>query len=224
MPERALLGAAGAAPMRSGTGGGGARARSMACLSKSWRSRRWKSLTGAAAPRSAGLSPTPIRDPLRMAEEHGAPRPPDRDHRRRPRPCLRARRPRQRLRISPLVGYLLAGVAVGPVHAGLRRRPGAGAAARRDRRHPADVRRRPAFLAEGPAVGPRASPCPARSCRSRSRPCSGIGARAGCSAGRSAPGLVFGLALSVASTVVLIRALQERRLIDSERAASPSAG
>ncbi len=30
-------------------------------------------------------------------------------------------------------------------------------------------------------------------------------------------GLVFGLALSVASTVVLLRALQERRLIDSER-------
>ena len=30
-------------------------------------------------------------------------------------------------------------------------------------------------------------------------------------------GLVFGLALSVASTVVLLRALQERRLIDTER-------
>ena len=30
-------------------------------------------------------------------------------------------------------------------------------------------------------------------------------------------GLVFGLALSVASTVVLLRALQERRLVDSER-------
>jgi CPA2 family monovalent cation:H+ antiporter-2 len=32
-----------------------------------------------------------------------------------------------------------------------------------------------------------------------------------------AAGLVFGLALSVASTVVLVRALQERRLIDTER-------
>src|SRR5262249_59584047 len=30
-------------------------------------------------------------------------------------------------------------------------------------------------------------------------------------------GLVFGLALSVASTVVLLRALQERRLVDTER-------
>ena len=30
-------------------------------------------------------------------------------------------------------------------------------------------------------------------------------------------GLVFGLALSVASTVVLLRALQERRLLDTER-------
>ena len=30
-------------------------------------------------------------------------------------------------------------------------------------------------------------------------------------------GLVFGLALSVASTVVLLRALQERRLIETER-------
>src|SRR5262249_26392170 len=32
-----------------------------------------------------------------------------------------------------------------------------------------------------------------------------------------ASGFVFGLALSVASTVVLMRALQERRLLDSER-------
>ena len=31
------------------------------------------------------------------------------------------------------------------------------------------------------------------------------------------PALVFGLALSVASTVVLLRALQERRLVETER-------
>ena len=37
-------------------------------------------------------------------------------------------------------------------------------------------------------------------------------------------GLVFGLALSVASTVVLLRAMQERRLMETERGASPSAG
>ncbi len=30
-------------------------------------------------------------------------------------------------------------------------------------------------------------------------------------------GIVFGLALSVASTVVLLRALQERRLVETER-------
>ena len=39
------------------------------------------------------------------------------------------------------------------VHPGLRRRPVAGAATGRDRRDPADVRRRPAFLAEGPDGG-----------------------------------------------------------------------
>ena len=39
------------------------------------------------------------------------------------------------------------------VHAGLRRRPDAGAAAGRDRRDPADVRRRPALLAARPAGG-----------------------------------------------------------------------
>src|SRR3954468_21486419 len=32
-----------------------------------------------------------------------------------------------------------------------------------------------------------------------------------------APGLVFGLALSVASTVVMLRALQDRHLLDTER-------
>ncbi len=38
-------------------------------------------------------------------------------------------------------------------------------------------------------------------------------------------GIVFGLALSVASTVVLLRAMQERRLIETERGqASRSAG
>ena len=36
--------------------------------------------------------------------------------------------------------------------------------------------------------------------------------------------LVFGLALSVASTVVLLRALQERRLVETERGTSRSAG
>ena len=37
-------------------------------------------------------------------------------------------------------------------------------------------------------------------------------------------GVVFGLALSVASTVVVLRALQERRLIDTDAGVSSSAG
>src|SRR5918998_9021 len=62
-----------------------------------------------------------------------------------------------RLRVQPLVGYLMAGVLVGPFT--------------------------PGFVADQALAG----------------------------------GLVFGLALSVASTVVLMRALQERRLLDTER-------
>ena len=38
-----------------------------------------------------------------------------------------------------------------------------------------------------------------------------------CSAGRCWRGIIFGLALSVASTVVLLKALQDRHLLDSER-------
>ncbi|STE87850.1 putative transport protein [Escherichia coli] len=37
-------------------------------------------------------------------------------------------------------------------------------------------------------------------------------------------GIVFGLCLSTASTVVLLRALEERQLIDSQRGKSPSVG
>ena len=39
----------------------------------------------------------------------------------------------------------------------------------------------------------------------------------GCSAGPLGAGFVFGVALSVASTVVVLRTLQERRLLDTER-------
>ena len=130
-----------------------------------------------------------------------------------------------RLRIPPLVGYLLAGVRGRPVHAGLRRRPAARRRARRDRRHPADVRRRPAFLAQGPDGGARASPCPARCCQIVVATLLGHGLGPRCSAGRSAAGLVFGLALSVASTVVLLRALQDARICSRpSAAASRSAG
>ena len=58
-----------------------------------------------------------------------------------------------RLRLPPLVGYLLAGVIVGPFTPGFVADRRARRAAGRDRRHPADVRRRPALLARRPAGG-----------------------------------------------------------------------
>ena len=122
----------------------------------------------------------------------------------------------QRIRVSPLVGYLLAGVALGPHTPGLRRRSVAGERARRDRRDPADVRRRAAFLAQGPVVGARRGD-PRRHRADRGGVAVRPRARRCCSAGRSRAGIVFGLALSVASTVVLLRALQERRLVNTER-------
>ena len=95
-------------------------------------------------------------------------------------------------------------------HAGLRRRRRAGRTAGRDRRHPADVRRRAAVSLRRAAGGAAASPCRARSRRASSRRCS-----APCVAlafGWSWPaGLVFGMALSVASTVVLVRVLADNR-------------
>ena len=45
----------------------------------------------------------------------------------------------------------------------------------------------------------------------------GRGPRPACWAGRGTTGLVFGLALSVASTVVMIRALQDRHILETER-------
>ena len=56
-----------------------------------------------------------------------------------------------RLRLPALVGYLVAGVIIGPATPGFVADHGAGAAARRDRRDAADVRRRPALLAQGSA-------------------------------------------------------------------------
>ena len=102
-----------------------------------------------------------------------------------------------------------------PVHAGLRRRPGHRERARRDRRDPADVRRRPAFLARRPALGrAHRHPRRRRADRGRDRARHGAGVVARLVDGA---GVVFGLALSVASTVVLLRAMQERRLLETER-------
>ena len=121
-----------------------------------------------------------------------------------------------RFRMPPLVGYLVAGVLVGPLHARLRRRSAARARALRDRRDPADVRRRAAFLAQGPDLGAGARHS-GRPGADRRRARCWAWAWACCWAGRSAAGLIFGLALSVASTVVLLKALQDRHLVDSER-------
>ena len=99
-----------------------------------------------------------------------------------------------RLRVSPLVGYLLAGVLIGPFTPGYVADQNIADAARRDRRHSADVRRRAAFLAEGSAVGPRDRDPRRGRRRSRSRRCSGMALA--CALGWTVgAGLVFGLAL-----------------------------
>lgn len=121
----------------------------------------------------------------------------------------------QRLRVSPLVGYLLAGVAVGPHTPGFV----------------ADV----ALAAELAEIGVillmfgvglhfslndllsvRAIALPGALVQIGAATLLGLGLALamGWSAGA---GLVFGLALSVASTVVLMRALQERRLMETDR-------
>jgi len=119
----------------------------------------------------------------------------------------------QRLKASPLVGYLLAGVAIGPFT--------------------------PGFVAEHAnelsdigivllmfGVGLQFSLEELLSVRAIAIPgalvqiglVSSLGALLGNLLGWSlGGGLVFGLSLSVASTVVVLRALQERRLLDTER-------
>ena len=96
-----------------------------------------------------------------------------------------------------------------PEHARLRRRPASGRAARRGRRHPADVRRRPALPPRGAARRRAASPSRARSSRASSRRSwarsLAHGVRLGLGGGhRLRPGH-----LAVASTVVLIRVLSD---------------
>jgi len=121
----------------------------------------------------------------------------------------------QRLRVSPLVGYLLAGVAVGPFTPGFV----------------AD----PALAAELAEIGVillmfgvglhfslndllsvRAIAVPGALVQIGAATLFGLGLALsmGWTVGA---GLVFGLALSVASTVVLMRAIQQRRLMETER-------
>jgi K+:H+ antiporter len=121
----------------------------------------------------------------------------------------------QRIGISPLVGYLLAGVAVGPFTPGLVV----------DQALAQELAELGVILLMF-GVGLHFSLTDLLSVRAIAIP--GAVAQIGIACvlglglawtlGWSLPaGLVFGLALSVASTVVLLRAVQERRLIETER-------
>ena len=121
----------------------------------------------------------------------------------------------QRLRFSPLVGYLLAGVAVGPATPGF-------VADQALANELAEI----GVILLMFGVGLHFSLKDLWSVRTIAVPGAlgqmavatllgvGLAALMGWSI---AAGVVFGLALSVASTVVLLRALQERRLIETER-------
>jgi len=121
----------------------------------------------------------------------------------------------QRFRISPLVGYLLAGVLVGPFTPGFV----------------ADQALAPELAEIGVillmfGVGLHFSLEDLLSVRAIALPGAVVQIAVATALGfvlarglgwSAAAGLVFGLALSVASTVVLLRAVQERRLIETER-------
>ena len=121
----------------------------------------------------------------------------------------------QRLRVSPLVGYLLAGVLIGPFT------PGYVAD-----QNIADQLAEIGVILLMFGVGLHFSLKDLLSVRAIAIP-GAVGQIAVATAARHGAGLllgwplggglVFGLALSVASTVVLLRALQERRLIETER-------
>src|ERR671912_522299 len=121
----------------------------------------------------------------------------------------------QRLRLSPLVGYLVAGVIIGPFTPG----------------YVADQELAPQLAEIGVillmfGVGLHFSLPDLLAVRAIAVPgaigqiafVTALGAGLAHLLGWSlGTGLVFGLALSVASTVVVLRALQERRLVDTER-------
>jgi CPA2 family monovalent cation:H+ antiporter-2 len=121
----------------------------------------------------------------------------------------------QRLRLSPLVGYLVAGVLIGPFTPG----------------YVADQTLAPQLAELGVillmfGVGLHFSLSDLMSVRAIAVPGAlgqmtfvsllgfGLAYAMGWSTGA---GIVFGLSLSVASTVVVLRALQEKRLVDTER-------
>jgi CPA2 family monovalent cation:H+ antiporter-2 len=120
-----------------------------------------------------------------------------------------------RLRISPLVGYLVAGIAIGPFTPGFIADQGL-----------ANELAEIGVILLMFGVGLHFSMKELWAVRNIAIPgavvqiavATLLGAALGHSLGWTAGGgLVFGLALSVASTVVLLRALQERRLVTTER-------
>lgn len=121
----------------------------------------------------------------------------------------------QRLRASPLVGYLLAGVVIGPFTPGYVADQGI-----------ANELAEIGVILLMFGVGLHFSLKDLLSVRAIAIPgavvqiavATALGMGLGWALGWGIGGqLVFGLALSVASTVVLLRAMQERRLIDTER-------
>jgi CPA2 family monovalent cation:H+ antiporter-2 len=120
-----------------------------------------------------------------------------------------------RLRVSPLVGYLLAGIAVGPFTPGF-------VANQAIANELAEI----GVILLMFAVGLHFSLKDLMSVRAIALPgavvqiavATLLGMALAWSLGWTiGAGLIFGLALSVASTVVLIRALQERRILETER-------
>jgi K+:H+ antiporter len=121
----------------------------------------------------------------------------------------------QQLRLPPLVGYLIAGVAVGPFTPGFVA----------DQKLAGELAELGVILlmfgvglhfSFRELLSVRAIALPGAIVQIAVATCLGLGLALlmGWTAGA---GLVFGLALSVASTVVLIRAIQERRLMETER-------
>jgi len=120
-----------------------------------------------------------------------------------------------RLRVSPLVGYLLAGVAIGPFTPGF-------VADDKLAHELAEIGVILLMFAVGLHFSPRdlarvrliAVPGALAQMGAATLLGTGFGLLQGWGL---AAGIVFGLSLSVASTVVLLRALQERRILETER-------
>jgi len=121
----------------------------------------------------------------------------------------------QRLRISPLVGYLLAGVVIGPATPGFVADIGLA-------NQLAEIGVILLMFGVGlhfslkDLLSVRAIAVPGAVAQITVATLLGM-ALAAAMGWDIAAGLVFGFALSVASTVVLLRALQERRLVETER-------